>query len=328
MKVSGVGHGWCSRGGRSRRPGGADTPADDPVRIAGAQTWREPAVVDGGDPVKARSRRSGIAAPERSRTCSEFYRAVPHRQHASRAQGSAFAGERGRGQRPGVSSGAELGAPVGHAAANTSPRRASITASDRVDALGASSPHRAPATAASRPRPAGIRGRRASARAVAIPIRRPVNVPGPTPTAIRSMSVQPEPAASSSSAISGSSVAGVAGRVPGGGSSRRLERPPLGPVDSATVGRRGWRCRSARILTATARPIAPVAAGVLEPDARRDPAERGDLAPRRCGHSTNAIVSGAEVVGEQVGILAGEVGDPEQVEVRRPAPAPGSAGRS
>ena len=54
----------------------------------------------------------------------------------------------------------------------------------------------------------------ASARAVAIPIRSPVNVPGPTPTAIASRSPQLTPALSMTSATAGLSSAACAGPRP------------------------------------------------------------------------------------------------------------------
>ena len=52
----------------------------------------------------------------------------------------------------------------------------------------------------------------ASARAVAIPMRRPVNVPGPTPTAMPSRSPKPTPARSITPVTAGISSAAWAGR--------------------------------------------------------------------------------------------------------------------
>src|ERR1035441_8129604 len=98
-------------------------------------------------------------------------------------------------------------------------------------------------------------------RAVAIPTRRPVKVPGPAPTAIRSISRQPTPSSSSSSragpnslvacpgcspgrsAGGGAQRAGpLAGGAPRGGGRRELRscaRPPGAGRPRST----GWRCR-------------------------------------------------------------------------------------
>ena len=70
-----------------------------------------------------------------------------------------------------------------------------------------------PAPGGLRPRPAGCRSAWPSALAVATPIRRPVNVPGPSPTAIRSIASQPRPASSMTWAISGRSRVAWAGRA-------------------------------------------------------------------------------------------------------------------
>ena len=79
--------------------------------------------------------------------------------------------------------------PASKSAANASPRRASITGRARAPSLLCEMPR---ASAASEPTGAiGISLAWASARAVAIPIRRPVNDPGPIPTAIRSILSQP-----------------------------------------------------------------------------------------------------------------------------------------
>ena len=89
-------------------------------------------------------------------------------------------------------------------------------------------------------RPAGCPRARASARAVAIPIRSPVNVPGPTPTAIRSTSSQPTPAALEHLDDQRQQARGVAaGARPARGSSRALERDAVRIADSATAVARG-----------------------------------------------------------------------------------------
>ena len=77
----------------------------------------------------------------------------------------------------------------------------------------------------------------ASARAVAIPIRRPVNDPGPTPTAIRSILSQP-PASSTLRSISPRSTWEWRGRPSGPGSIRvsRTTRPPaVTPTTASAV---------------------------------------------------------------------------------------------
>ena len=136
----------------------------------------------------------------------------------------------------------------------------------------------------------GIPRAPASARAVAIPIRSPVNVPGPTPTAIRSTSSQPAPARSSTSAISGSSRGACAAAVPRRRVVAALDRCRLARSPSATVvalvavsnaedphsisTSGGRRPRAASRTRAAMRP------------------KRGDRLLLAAGHSTNAIVSG------------------------------------
>ena len=113
--------------------------------------------------------------------------------------------------------------PRAYEAANTSPRRASITAStpSRSTPFRSSPSYKSaecPAVATASGLTTGTASARrldtptsstpsdcANPRAVAIPTRRPVNLPGPTPTAIRSIASQPSPASPSSSAASVSS---------------------------------------------------------------------------------------------------------------------------
>ena len=75
----------------------------------------------------------------------------------------------------------------------------------------------------------------ASARAVEIPIRSPVKLPGPTPTAIRSTCSQPSPACSSAASAAPRSRFACPGRTPGSGSSRTSKTVPDASRTPATV---------------------------------------------------------------------------------------------
>ena len=170
------------------------------------------------------------------------------------------------------------------AAANTSPRRASITATHAAPSL------RAPAASAARlETPTSGRSRAwASARAVAMPSRRPVKPPGPTPTAIRSTASQPRPRQRPPRPARAGGSRG-AGRSPGGGSSR-----PRQPAAGRPQTRRrwpAWRCRSRG-----SRDLDPALRRRRRARAGRGAATRsGGHAPGPCsGHSTNAIASGAK----------------------------------
>jgi len=108
----------------------------------------------------------------------------------------------------GITSGGQNSRSSSYRAANTSPRRASMSGSrtrwSMPSASAASDDTRLSG------RPAAV----ASARAVAMPMRSPVNVPGPTPTAIASRSPQSTSARSITSATAGISSAACAGGRP------------------------------------------------------------------------------------------------------------------
>ena len=134
---------------------------------------------------------------------------------------------------------------------------------------------------------------------MAIPIRRPVNVPGPTPTAIRSTPASSIPARSSSSAIERQQRVAWRGRAPGGGSSR-ASSTLAGARIERDRRRAASPCRARGSLIARSRPSARSPPGVLERDAGGDPAERGELrlALRPLDERDRV---GREVVGEQLG---------------------------
>ena len=148
-------------------------------------------MVDRGDPVKLRvvlwDRR-----PRALENLPEFYRPLPHGQRA-RAEPDDELAQRIRGERPRFRQPQWLGGCPGlrppssrrtlHPAGRRSRRRP--RGAGRHDLV-----PRVRATPASRSPTSGIRRAWPSARAVATPIRRPVNVPGPMPTAIRSISAQ------------------------------------------------------------------------------------------------------------------------------------------
>ena len=125
--------------------------------------------------------------PGRLQRSPEAYRPVPHCKRGPRQRADPLR-ERLRRERARAGS---TSAPPRHAAANASPRRASRTASTSSASVAPS------ASASSELTPTSGSPRAcASARAVEIPIRSPVKLPGPTPTAIRSTSSQPSPACS------------------------------------------------------------------------------------------------------------------------------------
>jgi len=129
--------------------------------------------------------------------------------------------------------------PSGQPAANTSPRRASSTARTEPSRT-PSSADALQATDCSVETPtSGISRARASARALATPIRKPVNVPGPTPTAIASTSSHPTPPRFITSATSSSTRVACLGRSPGAGSSRASSSSGESPLrnSAATVAR-------------------------------------------------------------------------------------------
>ena len=317
----------CGAGRPDLGVGEAEVLGPDLIRSARAPIAGEPAMVDRGDPVELRA----VLRDRRPRTLEnlpEFYCALPDRQRSRTGHRDQRAERLGAERRGSAAGGGSASSRLrgSQAAANTSPRRASSTASDGVEPGGARA--RAPsASDCSVETPtSGMPRAWPSARAVAIPIRRPVNVPGPTPTAIRSISLHvathgrapPRSAAAASWRASGAHWA--AGRREPRARCRRRHRSarPWSPAS---------RCRNRGSSWLVDHHDPGVAAGVLDADAGRDPAQRRDRGSSPSGHSTNVIVSGAEVVGQQVGILIGQVADPEQVEWAT-GTGPGSAGRS
>ena len=262
----------------------------------------------------------------------EPQRSIPHRQPAPASSRTTSASRSGATAAGAISGGADPSpaAPGSvHAAANASPRRASSTASG----IRSSDAATAAAPAASERRvetpTSGISRACASARALAIPIRSPVNVPGPVPTAIRSRSSQPAPAASIEASASDRSAVVCRGRVSGGGSSRRSiavssrpsgsSREPRPPSPRSPCRGRG---------SSPDHHLAHVRAAVLEADAGGDVRQAGQrrlLLTRPLDERDRVR---AEIVGEQLGLLGGERRDPVEVDVRRPAPRPRNAGRS
>ena len=146
----------------------------------------------------------------------------------------------------------------------------------------------------------------ASARAVATPMRRPVNVPGPgadrDAVEVGERQARPRRAAARAS---GSSCAAWPGRSPGRGVVARLARR-RSPSSSATTvaGVAVSKREDASSPPTPPRSRAPVAARVLERHAHRGrPARRLAAAS---GHSTNATWSALSVVGEQRRVLVVE----------------------
>ncbi len=136
------------------------------------------------------------------------------------------------------------------------------------------------------------RGR--SACAVAIPMRRPVKVPGPTPTPIRSSSAHSMPACPRACSISSRSRLVCPGRAPGGD---HRATPP--PASARSRGRRspprprrwpGVAVSKARILNRTPRAQIPTAWLGRTWWSIRPKATISDSAPS--GHSTKVIVPG------------------------------------
>ena len=201
----------------------------------------------------------------------EAYRPIPHGKrrdgHCTNPFSERLRRERGRREALNRQRGLTPRLRVCQAAANASPRRASMAAST----IGASPAPRASASSVLTPTIGSPRAC-ASARAVAIPIRRPVKLPGPTPTASRSSASQPTPAASSASSAAASSRPACAGRTPGAGSSRTSKTAsstrtpatvegvavssPSTITTTAPAGRRP-RARAPRAAPPAARPAAP-----------------------------------------------------------------------
>ena len=158
-------------------------------------------------------------------------------------------------------------------------------------------------------------------RAVATPTRRPVKVPGPTPTAMRSISRQLTPAATSSSRAIASRRVACPGCAPAAGSSRAcvVRRPP----DAAQQRLPMWTCRGrARSRRAVPRrrlgalvdvDPSPVAAAVTE---RHAHARARELGVRVLRPLDERDPSRPEVVGEQIGILALEARESVEIQVR------------
>ena len=152
----------------------------------------------------------------------------------------------------------------------------------------------------------------ASARAVAIPIRRPVKLPGPTPTASRSSASQPTPAASSASSAAASSRAGVRRPHPRRGIVAHLEDRIVN--QNARHRRRGRGIEPEHDHDDSTRRSPPACASATCRATGRSPSSASS--PRRSGHSTNVIELRPEVGIEQPGILVVEPREPVQVEVR------------
>ena len=259
---------------------------------------------------RAARRRGGAAivvrrdlGPGRSQVRPESYRPVPDRQRGP--------GGRARATRPASASGRERGGREQLAALAAQPGGGEHLAAARVEhgerpAAGLAAPavlrRRPPAaSAASVETPTSGRSRAcASARAVAMPIRRPVKLPGPDadaraaptssqPDARRRASAVARPAPSSSRRVAGP----LAGR-------RVVARSTASPRRrraAATDGRRRRGVEAEDVHRRDASIRAAVAAGVLEAHAH---ARRAlELGPRASGHSTNAIAVGPEVVVEQ-----------------------------
>ena len=200
------------------------------------------------------------------------------------------------------------------------PRRPACTAR-RTARRGARRSARGASRLASSPRasapsePTGRSGSllaRASARAVATPIRRPVNVPGPDAHGDRVEVAQVAPAAPSTWSIAGSSSAEWPGRPSSaaGSASRSNGSAPFGGQqrDARRVGG-GVEAeqRHSIVNTRRSRRSAP---GVTRAATR--PSSSGSATP---GHSTKPIRSGRQVVVEQRGVLAGQRREPVEVEV-------------
>ena len=161
----------------------------------------------------------------------------------------------------------------------------------------------------------------ASARAVATPIRRPVKPPGPSPTAIRSTSANVSPSLLERLLREHEQLPPRApGRSPATGSWRRSTPAPGRASSSDRDGGRGRGGVEAEDDHRVDRPLdadrAPVAAAVLEADARRDAlgiqaGRRADLRPLDERHAV-----GRELVGEHAGILVVEVAEAVEVEMR------------
>src|SRR5689334_19601428 len=174
-----------------------------------------------------------------------------------------------------------------------------------------------------------------SALAVAMPMRRPVNVPGPIPTATRSICATDVPDRPSTSAISGSRQAVCRGRPPAGGSSRA----PSGSSEAADCQatavarvavskarsgirlptRRGrQRASQSKLRMWPLRDLhyPPVTAGVLDVNAASDAPQLGVLGRTCWGPLDERDLVRSEIVGKQVGLLLGHAIDSKQIDVR------------
>ena len=166
------------------------------------------------------------------------------------------------------------------AVANSSPRLASITASRSSASIPAAS------AASDDTGRSGSPAACASARAVATPMRRPVNAPGPTPTAIASRSSQPSPARSITSATAGISSLACAGRAAEAlGSGRDLERRAVGAQHA------GARRRGGGVEAEQAHSIVIRRRSSPTCSSRTRAATRRSSGSATAGHSTNATRS-------------------------------------
>ena len=119
---------------------------------------------------------------------------------------------------------------------------------------------------------AGVPRAAASARAVAIPIRRPVNEPGPVPTAILPTRGHP-PAASATRSIAGSRAAAWTGRVPAG----------PGPITASSTTSPSSEAQTAVSSVAVSKPTTSIGAPVPQHPgaAQREGSTRNFLRPIR-----------------------------------------------
>ncbi len=219
--------------------------------------------------------------------------------------------------------------PAPWSAANTWPRRASSTASRAPPPAPRTAPPIPRASAASVPTGAtGLPSAWASARAVATPIRSPVNEPGPTPTAIRSTRSQP-PARSTSALELRQQLrwrAGAARRSRR--ASRRSSTESRRPGVDAPPRRRRSRCRSRRRASSLAtRGIVANDHLAPSPPAWRSSTRRA-IAVRRAarlgrrGPLDEGDRVGGQVVVEQARVLAAPGCRAGRGRGGRPAPRP------
>ena len=262
---------------------------------------------------------AGTATPAALELRPEAYRAVAHGQPGARAR----AGPRPRAPRArGARRPSDAARRRAQAATNASPRRASRTASDRPlrrDASARRARRSAPQRRDARPASAPVAC--ASARAVATPMRSPVNVPGPTPTPMRVDVAEVERRRRASAArASGSSCSAWRGRSPGAGVVAELDDRASGAAGRPDDGRRASRCRrrgrASAVVTSAPRAVAARRARGAR-DARPRPSR--ELGDRASGHSTNTIgvrpSSSSSSAGSSSSSPAGRAGSRSRCEI-------------